>query len=89
MKFGYVWLQSLEDANLSVLPEPLRPASKSEFSSSVSKAELLSNEGYAVASLGSRSNLPPGLLSQTETLSSGTRTADPVGSDGNCWHLTN
>jgi hypothetical protein len=83
VKFGYVWLQSLEDANLSALSEPLLPASRPEFISSVSKVELLSSEGYAVGSLGSRSNLPPRCLSQTEALSNETHTTGLVGSEGN------
>jgi hypothetical protein len=49
----------LEDANLSALSEHLIPASKSELLSSFSKAEILSSETCAAASVGSEGNLLP------------------------------
>jgi hypothetical protein len=73
----------LEDANLSALSEHLLPARKSEFLSSISKAEILPSESCAVDSMGSRCNFPARCLSQTEVLSSETCAAGPVGSDGN------
>jgi hypothetical protein len=79
IKIGYVWLQSLEDSNLSAVSEHLLPDSKSKFLSSVAKAKILSSEGYTVDSVGSRCNFP----SQTEVLSRETHAAYSVGSDGN------
>ncbi|XP_023704698.1 uncharacterized protein C18orf63 isoform X2 [Cryptotermes secundus] len=61
--------ESLEYANLSALSEHL-PARKSEVLSSISKAEILSSESFAVDSLGSSCNFLARCQSQTEVLSS-------------------
>jgi hypothetical protein len=73
-------LQSLGDANLSPLSDHLLPASRSEFLSSISKAEILSSESH---SLGSSCNFPPRCLTQTEVLSSESCVAGSAGSNGN------